>query len=528
MVPGKDIAFIEYDSPTTAEEALRWFSTARKLKNKKTAKQELETMNHPQQPSTEEEGGHNEDDNNNEKEEDEEDHTDAEEEGKSERDNPILTPNNNNNNNNDEKEMTPLLPYTDRPLESSSYHFPLLHCAVLTAYTAKHTDGRPLLTAEDWVADHSYPCYNHNGMKMMNKTVTEKKEKVTPPIPIDLLCTELDNTNINPNANEGTSTSTTVYPNNSTMTSNSVNSSIPHHHNNYPIAVPLPLPVDGRPSRPNNNNNNINEKERQSTSMDPFCLDGRLPIRTVFFKLKDRFRKAMNDDDDSERWRSAVDTLSSELPGNNINMNHNNNSNMESRQESMEQVPSSNPKEGTLLSPTECCVQRDFSQSAVGSRMIFMAAHHHHHHLFYKSIPNLPSRAFYASRHPSTVVQPALLPGTIHHNTNHNNNTPAPMEETPSSNTNNIPIKYLTDEESRKEFRFVSKVLCPSFFEERFPGVVCYRPYLHPPYFGGCFVKFERPEDAVRCLKWSLQQPEMTKLFTIQMARKDVENYVTC
>lgn len=76
-------------------------------------------------------------------------------------------------------------------------------------------------------------------------------------------------------------------------------------------------------------------------------------------------------------------------------------------------------------------------------------------------------------------------------------------------------------EENQRLFAIASSVLCEQFFSERFAGFVSYCGFLRPPYFGGCFVMFERDDDALSCLRWFRDNEAMKCLFFVQFSRND-------
>jgi hypothetical protein len=75
--------------------------------------------------------------------------------------------------------------------------------------------------------------------------------------------------------------------------------------------------------------------------------------------------------------------------------------------------------------------------------------------------------------------------------------------------------------EDRAFFALAQRVCREEFFSEQFAGFVRYRPFLHPPYYGGCFVLFERDTDMQRCLQWMRGDARLMTLFTVQPARND-------
>ncbi|GET86708.1 hypothetical protein, conserved [Leishmania tarentolae] len=75
--------------------------------------------------------------------------------------------------------------------------------------------------------------------------------------------------------------------------------------------------------------------------------------------------------------------------------------------------------------------------------------------------------------------------------------------------------------EDRELFRFAQSVLREEYFSEKFAGFLRYREFLRPPYYGGCFVLFERGEDMQRCLQWMRKDARLMKLFAVAPARND-------
>ncbi|KAG5510153.1 hypothetical protein JKF63_07049 [Porcisia hertigi] len=70
-------------------------------------------------------------------------------------------------------------------------------------------------------------------------------------------------------------------------------------------------------------------------------------------------------------------------------------------------------------------------------------------------------------------------------------------------------------------FRIAQSVLCSDFFSEKFAGFLRYREFLRPPFYGGCFVLFERGEDMQRCLQWMRKDERLMRLFAVAPARSD-------
>ncbi|CCW63516.1 unnamed protein product [Phytomonas sp. EM1] len=70
-------------------------------------------------------------------------------------------------------------------------------------------------------------------------------------------------------------------------------------------------------------------------------------------------------------------------------------------------------------------------------------------------------------------------------------------------------------------FGVACMVMQESFFSERFAGFFSFSPFRHPPFNGGCFVRFICNEDALRCMRWMLSQPELQQQFYVQIARHD-------
>lgn len=75
--------------------------------------------------------------------------------------------------------------------------------------------------------------------------------------------------------------------------------------------------------------------------------------------------------------------------------------------------------------------------------------------------------------------------------------------------------------EDRALFGLAQRVCREEFFSEQFAGFVRYHPFLHPPYYGGCFVLFERDTDMQRCLQWMRRDARLMTLFSVQPARND-------
>ncbi|CCW68364.1 unnamed protein product [Phytomonas sp. Hart1] len=70
-------------------------------------------------------------------------------------------------------------------------------------------------------------------------------------------------------------------------------------------------------------------------------------------------------------------------------------------------------------------------------------------------------------------------------------------------------------------FEMSHMVMREDFFAERFAGFCSFTPFLHPPFLGGCFVRFVSREDALQCLEWMRSQPGFRQLFLVQMARQN-------
>ncbi|KAG5484785.1 hypothetical protein LSCM1_06611 [Leishmania martiniquensis] len=146
---------------------------------------------------------------------------------------------------------------------------------------------------------------------------------------------------------------------------------------------------------------------------------------------------------------------------------------------------------------------------------------HHHHHMHYRSPPS-----------PTLVAAPQLRSSLDSRAAQACSPMQPPLPSQPTSPYDDRPgggggaadgmaLQPTPTEEDREFFRFAQSVLREEYFSEKFAGFVKYREFLRPPYYGGCFVLFERGEDMQRCLQWMRKDERLMKLFAVAPARND-------
>ncbi|TPP52996.1 hypothetical protein CGC21_0740 [Leishmania donovani] len=179
------------------------------------------------------------------------------------------------------------------------------------------------------------------------------------------------------------------------------------------------------------------------------------------------------------------------------------------------------PTPTRLVSQTTPSLQVPPTSGAAGTRLLVSAVPHHHHHMCYQSSSSPTSTATPHLRSPldnrGTQAYSSLQPPPSSQLTGpcadrHGGGAGAADEalSRPSPNA-----------EDREFFRFAQSVLREEYFSEKFAGFLRYREFLRPPYYGGCFVLFERGEDMQRCLQWMRKDERLMKLFAVAPARND-------
>ncbi|TPP39884.1 hypothetical protein CGC20_31065 [Leishmania donovani] len=179
------------------------------------------------------------------------------------------------------------------------------------------------------------------------------------------------------------------------------------------------------------------------------------------------------------------------------------------------------PTPTRLVSQTTPSLQVPPTSGAAGTRLLVSAVPHHHHHICYQSSSSPTSTATPHLRSPldnrGTQAYSSLQPPPSSQLTGpcadrHGGGAGAADEalSRPSPNA-----------EDREFFRFAQSVLREEYFSEKFAGFLRYREFLRPPYYGGCFVLFERGEDMQRCLQWMRKDERLMKLFAVAPARND-------
>ncbi|CBZ24559.1 conserved hypothetical protein [Leishmania mexicana MHOM/GT/2001/U1103] len=179
------------------------------------------------------------------------------------------------------------------------------------------------------------------------------------------------------------------------------------------------------------------------------------------------------------------------------------------------------PTPTPLVSQTTPSLHVSPASGAKGTRPVVSAVPHHHHHMYYQS-PSSPSLTTtpqlrspldsrglqaYSSSQPPPSSQ-LMGPCADRHGGGAGAADEALSRTTPNA-------------EDREFFRFAQSVLREEYFSEKFAGFLRYREFLRPPYYGGCFVLFERGEDMQRCLQWMRKDERLMKLFAVAPARND-------
>ncbi|KAG5510468.1 hypothetical protein GH5_06668 [Leishmania sp. Ghana 2012 LV757] len=158
---------------------------------------------------------------------------------------------------------------------------------------------------------------------------------------------------------------------------------------------------------------------------------------------------------------------------------------------------------------------------AASTRLPVSIVPHHHHHMFYRSPPS-PTLA--------TTPQLRTPPDSRAAQAYSPLQPPLPSQLASPYDGRSVGSASAADgtvlpptptDEDREFFRVAQSVLCEEYFSEKFAGFVKYREFLRPPYYGGCFVLFERGEDMQRCLQWMRRDERLMKLFAVAPARND-------
>ncbi|XQJ25422.1 hypothetical protein NXY56_001358 [Leishmania guyanensis] len=158
---------------------------------------------------------------------------------------------------------------------------------------------------------------------------------------------------------------------------------------------------------------------------------------------------------------------------------------------------------------------------AAGIHPLVSVVPHHHHCMLYQSpaLPTLmttPQLRSPQDSHTAQAYSPLRPPVS--------SQLTSPRDDRHSSSAgaaDEAVLQPTPNAEDLEFFRFAQSVLRKEYFSERFAGFVRYREFLRPPYYGGCFVLFERGEDMQRCLQWMRKDERLMKLFAVSPARND-------
>ncbi|CAG9570269.1 conserved hypothetical protein [Leishmania major strain Friedlin] len=179
------------------------------------------------------------------------------------------------------------------------------------------------------------------------------------------------------------------------------------------------------------------------------------------------------------------------------------------------------PTPTRLVAQTTPSLQVSPTSGAAGTCPLISVVPHHYHHMCYQS----PSS-------PTLTTTPQLRSPLDNGGTQmYSSWQPPPSSQLTgpcadrhgggAGAANEALSRWTPNAEDREFFRFAQSVLREEYFSEKFAGFLRYREFLRPPYYGGCFVLFERGEDMQRCLQWMRKDERLMKLFAVAPARND-------
>lgn len=231
-----------------------------------------------------------------------------------------------------------------------------------------------------------------------------------------------------------------------------------------------------------------------------------LPCRTLFVKLIHNF-------DAPEYMRQAESDPSTTPPP---------------TAQSAPTTPSLNPP--LLWSPPQPATPGGGSAAATAPAALptfrplsAVVAHHHHHHhlvLHHTAPPSGHGSTLEASG--STAEDrreftTPLTPPSVVHPRGHGGLAEGPTSVAAQGAAGDAGPTA----EDKAFFHLAQSVLQEAYFSERFAGFQHFRGFLRPPFYGGCFVRFERGEDMQRCLQWMRRDERLMQIFSVAPARSD-------